>query len=88
MLKYVAVRTLRLVATVAAVLVAAFVALRISGSPVDAVFPDGIDSQTAAQLKADAGDIPQTFVAGPDTTPGATISGDDNPDSEEGGSDA
>lgn len=59
MLKYIAVRTLRLIATVAAVLVAAFVALRISGSPVDAVFPDGIDSQTAAQLNAELGlDLP------------------------------
>ena len=47
-----------------------------------------ITAPQAAQLKADAGDIPQAFVAGPDTTPGATISGDDNPDSEEGGSDA
>lgn len=38
-----------------------------------------ISPAQAAQLKADAGDIPQTFVAGPDTTPGTTISGDDNP---------
>lgn len=59
MLKYVAVRTLRLIATVAGVLVAAFVALRISGSPIDALFPDGIDSQTAAQLNSELGlDLP------------------------------
>jgi len=47
-----------------------------------------ITAPQAAQLKADAGDIPQAFVAGPDTTPGTTLTSEDNPASEEGGSDA
>lgn len=33
----------------------------------------------AAQLKADAGDIPQAFVPAPDTTPATTLSSEDNP---------
>lgn len=55
MLRYILIRTLRLCATVALVLLAAFVALRISGTPVDAIFPDGIDSATAAKLQAELG---------------------------------
>lgn len=43
-----------------------------------------LTAQQAAQLKADAGDIPQVFVTGPDTTPGTTISGDDNPSEGDG----
>lgn len=47
-----------------------------------------ITAPQAAQLKADAGDIPQSFVAGPDTTPGTIITSEDNPASEGDGGDA
>lgn len=52
-LRYVAFRTLRLVTTILLVLIVAFVALRVSGTPIDAIFPEGIDQATIARLRAE-----------------------------------
>lgn len=45
-------RTLRLVLTVLVVLALAFVFLRLTGTPVERMFPEGIDQETERQLEA------------------------------------
>ncbi len=45
-------RTLRLVLTVSVVLALAFVFLRLTGTPVERMFPEGIDQETERQLAA------------------------------------
>jgi peptide/nickel transport system permease protein len=52
MLKVLVVRTLRLLATVLLVLGLSFVFLRLSGTPVERMFPEGIDPEVEAQLAA------------------------------------
>jgi peptide/nickel transport system permease protein len=52
MLKVLVVRTLRLLATVVLVLGLSFVFLRLSGTPVERMFPEGIDPEVEAQLAA------------------------------------